>query len=61
MKDLKALHDRYDKYLDPEYMENMVYSDWYNLKHVDDENEMEFSTDFSDVQEDMMYKRFKLI
>lgn len=49
MKDLKALHDRYDKYLDPEYMENMVYSDWYNLKHVDDENEMEFSTDFSDV------------
>lgn len=61
MKELTALHDRYDKYLDQDYMSNRDYNELYDLDTYDNEYNVDYSTDFSDQAEDIMYKRYKLM
>lgn len=61
MNELRDLHDRFDYYLDEERMANKKETYWYDLKAIDDGNQVEYSTDFTDQADDLMYKRYKLL
>jgi len=61
MNDLRAMHKKYDTYYDKEQMKNKLKSRWFNLEDVDEDEDIQFSTDFTDEGEDFMYKRYKVL
>ena len=60
MNDLKELHKRYDYYYDKEKMENKLGTRWFDLEELDKEDDIVFSTDFTDEADDLNYKRYKV-
>lgn len=61
MDELRDLHARFDYYLDEERMANKKDTYWYDLKAIDEAEQVEYSTDFTDQADDAMYKRYKLL
>ena len=61
MDELKALHGRFDHYLDPTRMAGTLPTRWYDPKALDDSENIQYSTDFTDLEEDLMYKRYKML
>ena len=57
---LKDLHSRFDYYYDKEKMADKLPTQWYDLEKLDKFDEIEYSTEFTDEGEDIMYKRFKM-
>ena len=53
---LRALHEKFDYYYDKECMEDKLPSEMYDLNKWDKEAEMQFSTDFSDEEDEIQYK-----
>jgi hypothetical protein len=60
MKEVRALHEKFDEIYDKEKMANKLGTDWYNLEEIDKGDELLFSTDFSDEAENELYKRYKM-
>lgn len=60
MDELKELHDRFDYYLDEERMADKLPTEWYDVKAVEEAEHVQYSTDFTDQAEDMVYKRYKM-
>lgn len=58
---LRSLHEKFDYYFDDELMEDKLPTEMYDLKQWDIDNEPQYSTDFTDENEDVQYKRYKLI
>jgi len=57
---LRALHEQFDYYYDKEKMSNKMPEDRYSLKEIDDGDGVILSTDFTDSEEDALYKRYKM-
>lgn len=60
MDELKELHDRFDYYLDEERMADKLPTEWYDVQAAEEAEYVQYSTDFTDQAEDMMYKRYKM-
>lgn len=59
-KELKALHDKYDYVYDKERMKDKLPTEWYDLQELDDAEDVQYSTDFTDEENDLVYKRYKM-
>mgnify|MGYP001050689875 CR=1 FL=1 len=57
---LKELHSKFDYYYDKEKMADKLPTHWYNLDKIDKFDEIEYSTEFTDEGEDLLYKRVKM-
>ena len=57
---LKDLHEKFDYYYDKEMMENKLPSEWFDLHKWDEQDDLNYTTDFTSETEDLLYKRYKL-
>ena len=58
-KELKELHDKFDYIYDKEKMADKLPTEWYDPEEIDKEDDPDVTTDFTDSQEDYLYKRYK--
>jgi hypothetical protein len=56
---LRDLHDRFDAYFDPDVMANKLKTDFFNEANVRDKDFIDYSTDFTDMEEQAIYMRYK--
>ena len=52
MKDVRALHDKFDEIYDKDKMADKLSTEWYNLEELDKEDNIMYSTDFTSEEED---------
>jgi hypothetical protein len=57
---LKDLHERFDTYYDKDKMADKLPTQWYNLENIDKFDDIEYSTEFTDEENDLIYKRYKM-
>lgn len=57
---LRELHSKFDKIYDKEQMRDKLDSRWYNLDKLNEDEDLQFSTEFSSAGEDLAYKRYKM-
>jgi len=60
MDDLKKLHNKFDYYYDKDKMADKLSSRWYNVEELDKEGDIQYSTEFTDSADDLVYKRYKV-
>jgi hypothetical protein len=60
MNDLKELHQKFDDIYDEEKMNDKLDTRWYNLNQIDNNEDMNLTTDFTSEAEDLTYKRYKM-
>jgi hypothetical protein len=53
MENLKDIHARFDDMYNEERMSDKLDTRWYDPKDLDDENEIVYSTDFTDEADDL--------
>ena len=58
--ELKELHDKFDYIYDKEKMADKLGTEWYDLDEIDKADDPDVTTDFTDSDEDQIYKRYKL-
>lgn len=57
---LKELHQKFDTFYDKEQMQNKMETAWYDPDVIDNYDELDFSTEWTEEADDIMYKRYKL-
>lgn len=60
MDELKKLHDKFDYYYDKDKMADKLPSKWFNVEELDEEGDIQYSTEFTDSADDLIYKRYKI-
>jgi len=60
MDDLKKLHNKFDYYYDKDKMADKLPSRWYNVEELDKDGDLQYSTEFTDSADDLIYKRYKV-
>jgi len=60
INELKSLHEKFDEIYDKEKMSDKLETRWYDLNQIDNNDDMNLSTDFSDEADDLTYKRYKM-
>jgi len=60
MDDLKKLHKKFDYYYDKDKMADKLPSRWYNVEELDKDGDLQYSTEFTDSADDLIYKRYKV-
>lgn len=60
MDDLKKLHKKFDYYYDKDKMADKLRSRWYNVEELDEDGDLQYSTEFTDSADDLIYKRYKV-
>ena len=60
MDDLKKLHKKFDYYYDKDKMADKLPSRWYNVEELDEDGDLQYSTEFTDSADDLIYKRYKV-
>ena len=58
--DLRDLHKRFDYYYDKEKMADKLPTRWYNLEEIDEMDDVQYSTEFTDEADELLYKRYKM-
>lgn len=61
MTKLKKLHADFDYYYNDEQMRDKLGTRWFDPKEIDYYEDLQFSTDFTDSEDDLAYRRYKLI
>lgn len=61
MKQLEKLHGDFDYYYDKEKMKDKISSKWYDPEFLDNQEDLMFSTDWTFSEEDVAYRRYKLL
>lgn len=59
-EELRALHEKFDAYLDEDRMANKMESRWFDPKKIPDDDDLDLTTEFTDEGDEIAYKRFKM-
>lgn len=57
---LRDLHEKFDTLSDPNLMADKLKSTWFNLDRTQTTLDIQYSEDFSDPEDQLFYKRYKL-
>ena len=58
--ELKELHAKFGTYYDKEQMANKLDTEWYDPSRIDNYDQLDFSTEWTEEADDLMYKRYKM-
>ena len=60
MDELKELHNKFDYYYDNDKMADKAKSRWYNVEELAKHGDIQYTTEFTDSADDLIYKRYKV-
>lgn len=60
LDELRAKHALFDEAYDDEKMGDKLPSEWYDVREIDRTEDIQYSTDFTDPADDLLYKRHKM-